>query len=59
MSPLPKLGYNIVMLPRQPKGASVVSVPCPTSWRLEHQEVATGPGHLLVLARFPDLPAHF
>lgn len=40
-------------------GLNAVFVPHPSTWRLEHQELSSGPGQLLVLARFADLRDHF
>ena len=40
-------------------GLNAVFVPHPVTWRLEHQDLAAGPGKLLVLDRFADLRRHF
>ena len=40
-------------------GLNAVFIPHPSTWRLEHQALANGPGQLLVLDRFADLPGHF
>ena len=40
-------------------GLNAVFVPHDQTWGLERQELASGPGRLLVLERFADLLAHF
>jgi putative hydrolase of the HAD superfamily len=40
-------------------GLNAVFVPHPSTWRLEHQELAAGPGRLLILERFAQLREHF
>ena len=40
-------------------GLNAVYVPHERTWHLEHTELATGPGRLLVVDRFPDLQVHF
>jgi putative hydrolase of the HAD superfamily len=40
-------------------GMNAVFIPHDHTWRLEHQELATGPGTLLRLERFADLIHHF
>jgi putative hydrolase of the HAD superfamily len=40
-------------------GLNAVFVPHESTWSLEVQELATGPGRLLVLERFRDLLDHF
>jgi putative hydrolase of the HAD superfamily len=40
-------------------GLNAVFVPHDQTWRLEHEEMATGPGRLLVLERFAQLTDHF
>ncbi len=40
-------------------GLNAVYVPHPSTWRLEHQDLATGPGQLLVLGRFAELRDRF
>ena len=40
-------------------GLNAVYVPHPSTWSLELQELADGPGRLLILERFADLVRHF
>ena len=40
-------------------GLNAVYVPHPHTWRLEHQELASGPGRLLVVERLADLLRYF
>ena len=40
-------------------GLHAVFIPHPSTWRLEQQDLAAGPGRLLVLERFADLRHHF
>ncbi len=40
-------------------GLNAVFVPHDQTWRLEHEELATGPGRLVVLDRFAELLDHF
>ncbi len=40
-------------------GLNAVYVPHPATWRLEHEEVRSGRGRLLVLDRFSELVEHF
>ncbi len=40
-------------------GLNAVYVPHPATWRLEQEEIVTGPGQLLVLERFSQLLDHF
>ena len=40
-------------------GLNAVYIPHPHTWRLEHEDVASGPGRLLILERFADLRNHF
>jgi putative hydrolase of the HAD superfamily len=40
-------------------GLSAVFIPHHATWRLEHQDLATGSGRLLALERFADLLEHF
>ncbi len=40
-------------------GLNGVFIPHPSTWSREHQELASGPGQLLVLERFVDLRGHF
>ncbi|HET8523572.1 MAG TPA: HAD family hydrolase [Thermomicrobiales bacterium] len=40
-------------------GLNAVFIPHEQTWSLEHDELASGPGQLLVLARFPELGEHF
>jgi putative hydrolase of the HAD superfamily len=40
-------------------GLGAVFIPHHATWRLEHQDIETGPGRLLVLERFADLLGHF
>lgn len=40
-------------------GINAVFVPHDHTWRLEHEEVRTGPGKLIRVARFADLKKHF
>jgi putative hydrolase of the HAD superfamily len=40
-------------------GLNAVYIPHPHTWDLEKQEVATGPGRLMILESFPALREHF
>ena len=40
-------------------GLNAVFVPHPATWRLEHDELADGPGELLVVDSFGELAEHF
>ena len=40
-------------------GLNAVYIPHPHTWRLEREDVASGPGRLLILDRFADLRNHF
>lgn len=40
-------------------GLNAVFVPHASTWSLELQELATGPGQMLIVERFTDLRAHF
>lgn len=40
-------------------GLNVVYIPHAQTWRLEQEEIAPGPGRLLVLERFSELRQHF
>ena len=40
-------------------GLNAVFVPHPATWRLEHDELADGPGELLVVDSFGELEEHF
>ena len=40
-------------------GLNAAFVPHAHTWRLEHQEIKTGPGQLLLLEQFEDLQKHF
>jgi putative hydrolase of the HAD superfamily len=40
-------------------GLNAVYIPHVQTWRLEHEELARGPGRLLVLERFSELARHF
>lgn len=39
-------------------GLNAVFVPHDQTWRLEHEELASGPGRLIVLERFAQLGEH-
>ncbi|MEX2261728.1 MAG: HAD family hydrolase [Bryobacteraceae bacterium] len=45
--------------PAMEAGMNAVYVPHPNTWGLEKQEIAAGPGRLLVLERFSELREHF
>jgi putative hydrolase of the HAD superfamily len=40
-------------------GLNAVFIPHPATWELEHDEVRTGAGRLLILSGFRDMRAHF
>jgi putative hydrolase of the HAD superfamily len=40
-------------------GLNAVYIPHAQTWRLEHEEILSGPGRLLVLDRFAGLRQHF
>ena len=40
-------------------GLNAVFVPHANTWQLEHAEVESGGGRLLILSSFRDLRAHF
>jgi putative hydrolase of the HAD superfamily len=40
-------------------GLNAVFIPHPATWALEHEEVRSGAGRLLILTRFRDLREHF
>jgi putative hydrolase of the HAD superfamily len=40
-------------------GLNAVYIPHAQTWRLEHEEIASGPGRLIVLERFVELREHF
>jgi putative hydrolase of the HAD superfamily len=40
-------------------GLNAVFIPHPATWQLEHEEIRSGVGRLLVLGRFADLREHF
>jgi putative hydrolase of the HAD superfamily len=40
-------------------GLNAVFVPHPRTWHLEHTDLASGPGKLITVDRFPDLKTHF
>jgi putative hydrolase of the HAD superfamily len=40
-------------------GLNAVFVPHPATWELEHEEVQSGAGKLLIVAQFRDLQEHF
>ena len=40
-------------------GLNAVFIPHPATWQLEHEEIRSGVGRLLVLGRFGDLREHF
>ncbi len=40
-------------------GLNGVFIPHPSTWIREHQDLASGPGQLLILERFSDLQRHF
>jgi putative hydrolase of the HAD superfamily len=40
-------------------GLNAVYIPHAQTWRLEHEDLAQGPGRLLVLEKFADLMRHF
>lgn len=45
--------------PAMAAGLNAVFIPHDRTWRLEHQELRTGPGKFLQLDRFTELLAHF
>jgi putative hydrolase of the HAD superfamily len=45
--------------PALANGMNAVFIPHDHTWRLEHADMATGPGQLLILERFPELTEHF
>ena len=40
-------------------GLNAVYIPHAQTWRLEHEEIAQGPGRLMVLERFTELVKYF
>jgi putative hydrolase of the HAD superfamily len=40
-------------------GLNAVFIPHPSTWNLEHEEVRSGAGRLLILSQFRDLQQHF
>lgn len=45
--------------PALANGMNAVFIPHDHTWRLEHAEMSTGPGQLLILERFTELTGHF
>jgi len=45
--------------PALANGMNAVFIPHDHTWRLEHAEMSTGPGQLLILESFPELTKHF